>query len=136
MSGHKSFARRLVSHGKARLRIRANTVQANHVHTRGSDYNLNNRLFFRSEVRDRNRAVKSIGKYLEKNLLLSEEFPALWKGLFMCYWLSDKVKVQHELARRIGRLVHSITLTETCFAFVTHFWEMLIREWTKIDYLR
>ena len=38
--------------------------------------------------------------------LSKDEVLRIWKGLFYCYWMSDKPLVQEELAEKISAMVH------------------------------
>jgi hypothetical protein len=59
----------------------------------------------------------------------------LWRGLFYCYWMSDKPLVQHELADRLSQFILPLTEANAlCFADVFA-WTM-VREWPGIDRLR
>lgn len=80
----------------------------------------------------------------------------MWKGLFYCFWMSDKPLVQHELADRLsmaslplplrhwcattlltdmcvcvcpGGLIHVLD-SDRMLMFVRAFWETMAREWT------
>lgn len=50
--------------------------------------------------------------------------------------MSDKPLVQQALATEIAEIVLSIPETPAALAFLRGFWEMMVREWGGIDYLR
>lgn len=89
------------------------------------------------DIKNRNKALRALKIFFSRNTLITEdEFAPIWKGLFVTFWLSDKATVQQELADRIAKLIHSFTLSETCFLFIETFWDMLQREWSNIDKFR
>jgi ribosomal RNA-processing protein 1 len=70
--------------------------------------------------------------------LLFKEMPcsqalmdANWKAIFYCFWMSDKPKVQEELAIKIASKV--LDFGEM---YLLTFWDTLIREWYQIDRIR
>ncbi|ORX37697.1 nucleolar protein,Nop52-domain-containing protein [Kockovaella imperatae] len=71
-----------------------------------------------------------------------EEMDKLWKGLFYCFWMSDKPLVQQALARDLAELVLLIRpeKDEDRFSaavdFLAGFWRAIVREWEGIDRLR
>ncbi|TXT04365.1 hypothetical protein VHUM_04132 [Vanrija humicola] len=77
------------------------------------------------------------------------EMAKLWKGLFYCFWMSDKPLVQQGLASELSNLLLEITPAvkgskkdkeaaqlEAAIAFLEGFWTALVREWNGIDRLR
>lgn len=60
----------------------------------------------------------------------------LWKGLFYCMWMSDKMLVQQELATRIGELSLQFKSTSDTLLFLDCFCETMLREWQGLDRLR
>ncbi|BGP23654.1 nucleolar protein Nop52 variant [Rhodotorula toruloides] len=79
---------------------------------------------------------------------LSEtEMDKLWKGIFFCYWMSDKPLVQQALADTLSRLTLDVrTRYKTrsgrverfrcALAYLRGFWHAVTREWSGIDRLR
>merc|ERR1719430_2450184 len=57
----------------------------------------------------------------------------IWKGLFYCYWMSDKPLVQEELAEAVSSMVATFPTTDANLAFVTAFAKTFQREWFGID---
>ena len=60
----------------------------------------------------------------------------LWKGLFYCMWMSDKLPVQQELGRTLASLMMDFGEMEMSMLYVKCFWRTMIREWNGIDRLR
>lgn len=60
----------------------------------------------------------------------------LWKGIFYCFWMSDKPLVQQALASELAELLLLVDKTELGLAFLRGFWESTTREWNGIDRLR
>ncbi|TFY51593.1 hypothetical protein EVG20_g10925, partial [Dentipellis fragilis] len=60
----------------------------------------------------------------------------LWKGIFYCFWMSDKPLVQQDLATELAGILLTITSTQAFLAFMRGFWETTVREWNGIDRLR
>lgn len=64
-----------------------------------------------TEKRVRDRAIRSLSAFLlrsakEEGLSMSSvELGKLWKGIFYCYWMSDKPLVQQALAQELSTLV-------------------------------
>ncbi|WVR08021.1 hypothetical protein IAU60_005065 [Kwoniella sp. DSM 27419] len=103
----------------------------------------------------RDRAVASLIAFLSQGgdtegesssyVRLSEaEMAKLWKGLFYCFWMSDKPLVQQALASDLAELLLLINpksdTPEDRFsasvAFLEGFWDAIVREWAGIDRLR
>ncbi|WVW86912.1 hypothetical protein I302_108967 [Kwoniella bestiolae CBS 10118] len=72
------------------------------------------------------------------------EMAKLWKGLFYCFWMSDKPLVQQALAADLAELLLQIKPKsaspedrfEASVAFLEGFWDSIVREWAGIDRLR
>ncbi|KAJ3404510.1 hypothetical protein HDU80_002712 [Chytriomyces hyalinus] len=85
----------------------------------------------------RDKAVEALGKWLsESQSMDAKSMLALWKGLFYCYWMSDKALIQHELAERLAGLALSLDTTEKSLLYLNGFWSILVKEWFGIDRLR
>ncbi|KDR85462.1 hypothetical protein GALMADRAFT_234350 [Galerina marginata CBS 339.88] len=91
-----------------------------------------------TEKKTRDKAIKSLSVFLSEgqNLISKPEMDKLWKGIFYCFWMSDKPLVQQALASELAELVLTITSTPTSLAFLRGFWETTVREWNGIDRLR
>ncbi|CBQ69917.1 related to RRP1-involved in processing rRNA precursor species to mature rRNAs [Sporisorium reilianum SRZ2] len=103
-----------------------------------------------TEKRVRDGAVRSLTAYLSANgahTIGALELQKLWKGLFYCFWMSDKSLVQQRLANDLAQLVlvHPSTtaadaeegeMTERAQAglkFLEAFWDTLVAEWAGLD---
>ncbi|KAJ3977866.1 Nop52-domain-containing protein [Lentinula raphanica] len=87
----------------------------------------------------RDEPLKTLSVFLSdesQGELPKSEMIKLWKGIFYCFWMSDKSLVQQALASELAELVLSITNTVSAFSFLNGFWETMVREWNGIDRLR
>ncbi|KAJ7040438.1 nucleolar protein,Nop52-domain-containing protein [Mycena alexandri] len=87
----------------------------------------------------RDRAIKSLSTFLADDPLESISKPdmdKLWKGIFYCFWMSDKPLVQQALASELAELLLTITSVTSSLSFLRGFWEATVREWNGIDRLR
>ncbi|XP_004842554.2 ribosomal RNA processing protein 1 homolog A isoform X2 [Heterocephalus glaber] len=90
----------------------------------------------------RDRAVRKLRKYIVARTqratggFTHEELLKIWKGLFYCMWMQDKLLLQEELARTISQLIHAFQTTEAQHLFLQTFWQTMTREWAGIDRLR
>uniref|UniRef100_A0A8D0GDM1 RRP1B protein n=1 Tax=Sphenodon punctatus TaxID=8508 RepID=A0A8D0GDM1_SPHPU len=95
-----------------------------------------------NEKRIRNRAVKKLRGYISLRTqkpaggFSQEELLKIWKGLFYCMWMQDKLLLQEELADTISQLIHVIQNTEARHLFIQTFWQTMNREWNGLDRLR
>ncbi|KAH7338919.1 Nop52-domain-containing protein [Rhizoctonia solani] len=92
-----------------------------------------------TEKKTRDKAIKSLAAFLsddsQKSMSPSER-AKLWKGLFYCFWMSDKPLVQQDLSSELANLVLVIPSLESAIGFVHGFWEAMVREWAGIDRYR
>lgn len=111
------------------------------------------------DKKTRDKAVKSLAAFLSsaRQPLPKLEMAKLWKGIFYCkmgilwpcvnktslnliffqgYWMSDKPLVQQALASELAELLLTIPSTDNSLAFLSGFWEAIVREWNGIDRLR
>ncbi|WVQ78924.1 hypothetical protein IAT38_001016 [Cryptococcus sp. DSM 104549] len=103
----------------------------------------------------RDRAVESLIAFLSQGgdvegesssyvRLGDAEMAKLWKGLFYCFWMSDKPLVQQRLAADLAELLLQIKPAsgdtadrfEASLGFLEGFWDAIVREWAGIDRLR
>ena len=85
-------------------------------------------------VRDAN--IRKLAAFLQRPSPLSaHDLQKLWKGVFYCFWLSDRQPVQAELAERIASMQGRMQ-AEHWEQFVRGFFLMMRREWPGIDRLR
>ncbi|KAF9502356.1 Nop52-domain-containing protein [Pleurotus eryngii] len=92
-----------------------------------------------TDKRTRDKSIKKLSVFLSEsseNALPKEDMDKLWKGIFYCFWMSDKPLVQQALADELAELVLMITTTSQSLAFLRGFWETIVREWSGIDRLR
>ncbi|KZS93161.1 Nop52-domain-containing protein [Sistotremastrum niveocremeum HHB9708] len=92
-----------------------------------------------TDKKTRDKAVKALVKFLSESsydALSEAEMAKLWKGIFYCYWMSDKPLVQQALSSELAEIVLSINTTKAALAFLKGFWEAIVREWNGIDRLR
>ncbi|KAK0553102.1 hypothetical protein OC845_001382 [Tilletia horrida] len=97
-----------------------------------------------------------VGAQSQTGIIPPDEMAKLWKGIFYCFWMSDKPLVQQALATELADLVLIIakgssqkrgssstsTSTSTIYdlgrvqsalAFLQGFWAAMAREWPLID---
>ncbi|XP_044737907.1 ribosomal RNA processing protein 1 homolog [Chrysoperla carnea] len=89
----------------------------------------------------RDKTLRRLQKWLnyrsQSSMEFSEgDFMRLWKGLFYCMWMSDKLLPQEECAEMISKLVHSFVKPELGVLFLNCFLKTMINEWFGIDQLR
>ncbi|XP_012994645.4 ribosomal RNA processing protein 1 homolog B [Esox lucius] len=90
----------------------------------------------------RTKAIKKLKKYITVRSqaidggFSSDELLKLWKGLFYCLWMQDKLLLQEELSNQISGLIHCFQNVQTQFLFLETFLQTMKREWTGIDRLR
>ncbi|KAH8120081.1 Nop52-domain-containing protein, partial [Phellopilus nigrolimitatus] len=98
-----------------------------------------NKYLASTDKRTRDKAVKSLAAFLstpDQNALPKSEMAKLWKGIFYCYWMSDKPLVQQALSSELAELLLTISSTNASLVFLKGFWEAIVREWNGIDRLR
>ncbi|KAL4755046.1 hypothetical protein BDW72DRAFT_164955 [Aspergillus terricola var. indicus] len=90
-----------------------------------------------SEKKIRDKATDSLALFLQSKTDLSLlELLKLWKGLFFCFYHSDRPLTQQALARNLSyTLVPSLPRT-TVHRFLRAFWITIGREFHSIDRLR
>lgn len=89
-----------------------------------------------NEKKTRDKAIRSLRKFLQTDSNMSEiELIKLWKGLFYCFWMSDKPLIQQELANDLGALVMIMPATNA-IPFLKAFWQIHCQEWHGLDRIR
>ncbi|KAI7865513.1 hypothetical protein BDF14DRAFT_1883460 [Spinellus fusiger] len=89
-----------------------------------------------NEKKTRDKAVRSLRTYLSSGPELSHvDLLKLWKGLFYCFWMSDKPLVQQALANDLGSLVLAMP-PSNAIPFLAAFWEVHCEQWYGLDRLR
>ncbi|EQC27279.1 hypothetical protein SDRG_14900 [Saprolegnia diclina VS20] len=90
-----------------------------------------------TEKNVRDKAVKSLTLFLVSKKEWSDlDLDKIWKALFYCMWMSDKMKIQQELADNLSKLVHAFPSDALKLRFVHSFFKTIQREWHGIDGLR
>ncbi|KAJ7161412.1 nucleolar protein,Nop52-domain-containing protein [Mycena crocata] len=87
----------------------------------------------------RDKAINSLSVFLSddsQDPISKADMDKLWKGIFYCFWMSDKPLVQQALASDLAELLLNITNLPSSLAFLRGFWETTVREWNGIDRLR
>ena len=117
-----------------------------------------NLLLLLTEKNVRDKALKSLTLYLVKKKDWSDlDLDKIWKALFYCtlnkndiasggyelliwkyvgMWMSDKMKIQQELAENLALLIHKFPVVELKIRFIHSFFKTIHREWHGIDGLR
>ncbi|BFZ57658.1 hypothetical protein PYCC9005_004711 [Savitreella phatthalungensis] len=81
----------------------------------------------------RDAAVASLKQYLGSKRVFGEmDLLKLWKGLFYCFWHSDRAQVQHKLAQDLADLTLILT-DENSLTWLSAFWQTMGRQWNSID---
>jgi ribosomal RNA-processing protein 1 len=84
----------------------------------------------------RDKAVKSLSTYLLSNPSLSAlALRKLNKGLFYCFWMSDRQHVQLHLASRLSNLVAALPVLQA-IEYTRAWFHVLAREWPGLDRVR
>ena len=84
----------------------------------------------------RDKTVVALKRFLHSNSPndMSElEMLKLWKALYYCYWLSDKVPIQQELALVLTTMFNNIKKANIVQLYIRSFFKTIIREWGFID---
>ncbi|KAI9328323.1 nucleolar protein,Nop52-domain-containing protein [Zopfochytrium polystomum] len=85
----------------------------------------------------RDQAVKSLIGWLKNNgdTLSHLELLKLWRGLFYCFWMSDKPTIQQHLADRLALVIYELD-DSLSIKYLEAFWTTIISQWYGIDRLR
>eukprot|EP00088_Acartia_fossae_P035340 TRINITY_DN363_c0_g2_i11.p1 TRINITY_DN363_c0_g2~~TRINITY_DN363_c0_g2_i11.p1 ORF type:complete len:871 (-),score=354.25 TRINITY_DN363_c0_g2_i11:199-2757(-) len=91
-----------------------------------------------NEKKDRDKAVKKLKRWFESRSAGSKPFAEdelmrIWKGLYYCYWMSDKPLIQEELANSIATMIDCFGTNESALMFIKTFLLTMGREWFGID---
>jgi Nucleolar protein,Nop52 len=85
------------------------------------------------ERREREAAVTSLRTFLSRDIEFTQtDFLKLWKGLYYCMWMCDRIHVQQQLADALAELVDVVSCKNT-IKFFTTFWATLARQWQTLD---
>mmetsp|Transcript_31226 Transcript_31226/g.76177 ORF Transcript_31226/g.76177 Transcript_31226/m.76177 type:complete len:363 (+) Transcript_31226:198-1286(+) len=94
------------------------------------------RMLAHNSKKARDQTVKKLRRWITKRENVTElELLKLWKGLFYCYWMSDKRPVQADLAKKIAKLIQPLA-PGRAYLLVRATFTTLLREWGGIDALR
>ncbi|XP_011139786.1 ribosomal RNA processing protein 1 homolog isoform X2 [Harpegnathos saltator] len=99
------------------------------------------RLLADNDKRIRDKVLKSLKKWLtvrsQSSFAFTEmDFMSLWKGLFYCMWMSDKMLIQEELAESLSKIVHCLNSKDNIILYTTCALKTLATEWFGIDQYR
>jgi len=88
-----------------------------------------------NEPQVRDKAVKKLRKWFGARVENFEdvEMMKIWKGLYYCFWMSDKPLVQEELAENISSFIPCFQSIESSLLFIKSFLKTFGREWFGID---
>ncbi|KAF7339325.1 rRNA processing protein [Mycena sanguinolenta] len=92
-----------------------------------------------NDKKTRDKAIKSLASFLADDAqepISKPDMDKLWKGIFYCFWMSDKPLVQQALASELAELLLTMTSMSSSLSFLRGFWEATVREWNGIDRLR
>jgi len=86
-------------------------------------------------VQQLSKWIKSHFSDLKSDVREDGAMMKLWKGLFYCFWMSDKQELQMELASRLSGLVLTIP-EELVPIYLSSFYETLGVNWNSLDQYR
>ncbi|KAK2461551.1 hypothetical protein APHAL10511_006014 [Amanita phalloides] len=93
-----------------------------------------------TDKKTRDKTIQQLSAFLSSDsshdVLSKSDLAKLWKGIFYCFWMSDKPLVRQALASELAELLLSASSTSTSLTFLGGFWETTVREWNGIDRLR
>lgn len=82
----------------------------------------------------RDRTVKSLKEYLSSITAVSElNMLKLWKALYYCMWLCDKVEIQEDLAKQLTEYIHIFRKHKLTVLYIQIFCRTIQREWSLLD---
>jgi ribosomal RNA-processing protein 1 len=85
------------------------------------------------ERKEREKAVDSLRTFLGQDRDFTQlDFLKLWKGLYYCMWMCDRMRVQQRLADDLGDLV-SVLRPKNTILFIQAFWTTLSNQWPILD---
>lgn len=99
------------------------------------------RLLANNDKKVRDKVLKRLHKWLTVRsqssfVFTKADFMSLWKGLFYCMWLSDKMLIQEDLAESISKLVHCLNSRDAVVLYTSCALRTLATEWFGIDQYR
>jgi len=95
------------------------------------------KLLASNEKKIRDRAVLALEFWLKQRKGLTElDLLKIWKGLFYCMWMCDKVPIQMHLAERLSSMLHVFEDDAVAVLWFQTFASTMRREWEGLDHLR
>ncbi|XP_055389795.1 ribosomal RNA processing protein 1 homolog [Condylostylus longicornis] len=93
------------------------------------------------DLKLREKQLKRLRKWLqirsESSFEYTEnDFLRIWKGLFYCFWMSDKPLVQEDLADQFGTLIGCFKDLKTSLKFFNAFMKTMCTHWFGLDQWR
>ena len=85
----------------------------------------------------RDKAVEALKSYLSTptRVFTYNEMLQLWRGLFYCYWHSDRPLTQQALATVLSSFPQSMS-SQNATTFLRAFWATMIKQYPLLDALR
>jgi len=85
----------------------------------------------------RDKAVDALKSYLSTptRVFTYSEMMQLWRGLFYCYWHSDRPLTQQALATVLSSFPGSMS-SANAITFLRAFWATMIKQYPLLDALR
>ncbi|KAI9164336.1 hypothetical protein H9P43_008165 [Blastocladiella emersonii ATCC 22665] len=89
------------------------------------------------EKKERDAAFRSLTAWIKEQPEDMSDFDLmkLWKALYYSFWLSDKMPVQQDLARKLAGLAKELP-AKLGVRYINAFWQTMITEWYNLDRLR
>ena len=82
----------------------------------------------------RDATVEELKKYAGSRKTFKDlEMMKLWRALYYCVWLSDKVPVQSALCSAVSALMHAFSRQDIAMTYFKCFLRTMFREWSHID---
>uniref|UniRef100_A0A914VSN6 Uncharacterized protein n=1 Tax=Plectus sambesii TaxID=2011161 RepID=A0A914VSN6_9BILA len=90
------------------------------------------------EPTTRQRALRRLQSWIKESSSDGKTFSKddclkLWKGLYYCMWMQDKMLIQEELADNMALLINHLGSDDQVFLFTETFFITMGREWHGID---
>lgn len=84
----------------------------------------------------RDKAFSALSAHLVNSPEMSElDYMKLWKGLFYCFWMSDKPLIQQDFAEKLCAIIHDLE-RPVVLHYLKALWKTLLRDWYQIDGIR
>mmetsp|Transcript_32823 Transcript_32823/g.93150 ORF Transcript_32823/g.93150 Transcript_32823/m.93150 type:complete len:577 (+) Transcript_32823:92-1822(+) len=121
-------------HGKPNKKAKADVAP------RGSQLGSGESKFARAlgstDYQTREKGLSSLSLWLASRSDIPElDLLKLWKGVFYCFWHSDKAPVQDDLAKRLSGILLQLQ-PPVAYTYFSTFLKTIRREWLGIDRLR